>query len=110
MRLTFCGAVQLIVWAYLWTYSFSICFSNNVSTQGIKILNLCFNFYLKQPDAKKKQTNKNQQKNESNNFSYKKKKKKKHENENETMQRSSRFGARFLRSARKNQHLHYIFT
>lgn len=57
---------------------------------------------------KKKQTNKNQQKNESNNFSYKKKKKQ--ENENETMQRSSRFGARFLRSARKNQHLHYIFT
>lgn len=54
MRLTFCGAVQLIVWAYLWTYSFSICFSNNVSTQGIKILNLCLNFYLKQPDAKKK--------------------------------------------------------
>lgn len=57
MRLTFCGAVQLIVWAYLWTYSFSICFSNNVSTQGIKILNLCLNFYLKQPDEKKK-TNK----------------------------------------------------
>jgi len=50
----------------------------------------------------------NKQKNESNSFSFKKKKKQ--ENENETMQRSSRFGARFLRSARKNQHLHYIFT
>lgn len=82
MRLTFCGAVQLIVWAYLWTYSFSICFSNNVSTQGIKILNLCLNFYLKQPDAKKKQTNKNKQKNESNNFSYKKKKTRKRKRNN----------------------------
>jgi len=65
MRLTFCGAVQLIVWAYLWTYSFSICFSNNVSTQGIKILNLCLNFYLKQPDAKKnKQTKTNKKTNQ----------------------------------------------
>lgn len=77
MRLTFCGAVQLIVWAYLWTYSFSICFSNNVSTQGIKILNLCLNFYLKQPDAKKNKQTKTNKKNESNNFSFKKKKNKK---------------------------------
>lgn len=107
MRLTFCGAVQLIVWAYLWTYSFSICFSNNVSTQGIKILNLCLNFYLKQPDAKK---NKQTKTNKKTNQTILVLRKKKQENENETMQRSSRFGARFLRSARKNQHLHYIFT
>jgi len=107
MRLTFCGAVQLIVWAYLWTYSFSICFSNNVSTQGIKILNLCLNFYLKQPDAKK---NKQTKTNKKTNQTILVIRKKKQENENETMQRSSRFGARFLRSARKNQHLHYIFT